>query len=200
MKRNAIAVSVWAGLALAGATLLWPSDARSADGTDVDANLATAPRQALTPAPPVEVLTREQLEEEVLRLRGRLDIPTAQREQHWLLDLLHKVGDRPVKWSVVWWALIGFVGQGLFFSRFVVQWIATEIKKTPTVPVAFWYLSLAGSAVTLSYAIAIGSIVFILAFCLNMLIYLRNLYYIHIHPRKQAKKEALGETDPPDDQ
>jgi lipid-A-disaccharide synthase-like uncharacterized protein len=195
MTKRTMAVGVLACvLGLAGQIAL---GVETPSGELGDANVAA--RDALEPAPPVEVLTREQLETEVLALRDRLDIPTAQREQHWLLDLVYNLGDRPVKWSVVWWALIGFVGQGLFFSRFVVQWIATEIKKTPTVPVAFWYLSLAGSAITLSYAISIGSIVFILAFCLNMLIYLRNLYYIHIHPRKQAKAETLGEKDMPED-
>jgi len=77
------------------------------------------------------------------------------------------------------WILIGLLGQFIFFMRFVVQWIATERAKRSVVPVAFWYLSLAGTVITLTYAIYRRDPVFIPAFSLNMLIYFRNLYFIH---------------------
>ena len=77
------------------------------------------------------------------------------------------------------WELVGFVGQVCFLSRFVVQWIATERKRQSTVPVAFWYLSLAGTIILLAYAIHLENPVFILGFSLNMIIYLRNLHFIH---------------------
>ena len=79
------------------------------------------------------------------------------------------------------WVAIGFVGQVIFGMRFVVQWIATERRKKSVVPLAFWYLSLAGSVVLLSYAIYKKDPVFIAGFSLNMIIYLRNLYFIHFH-------------------
>ena len=47
-------------------------------------------------------------------------------------------------WEKVWLA-IGFTGQLLFMGRFLVQWIVSERKKRSVIPVAFWYLSLAGS-------------------------------------------------------
>ena len=34
------------------------------------------------------------------------------------------------------WLVIGFLGQGLFFMRFFVQWLASEREKRSTVPVA----------------------------------------------------------------
>ena len=80
------------------------------------------------------------------------------------------------------WILIGLFGQFIFFMRFVVQWIATERAKRSVVPVAFWYLSLAGTVITLSYAIYRRDPVFIPAFSLNMLIYFRNLHFIHRRP------------------
>ncbi len=83
------------------------------------------------------------------------------------------------------WDAVGFVGQFVFFLRFVVQWIATERRKRTVVPIAFWYLSLAGSLITLVYAVAIKNAVFICAFSLNMMIYLRNLYFIfHRHQQR----------------
>ena len=83
------------------------------------------------------------------------------------------------------WMAVGFVGQVIFGMRFIVQWIATERKKKSVVPVAFWYLSLAGTIVLLSYSIYKLDPVFIAGFSLNMIIYLRNLYFIHL-PRKPA--------------
>ena len=35
------------------------------------------------------------------------------------------------------WLGIGFLGQGMFFMRFLVQWIASEIKKRSIIPMAF---------------------------------------------------------------
>lgn len=80
-------------------------------------------------------------------------------------------------WNV--WTVVGFVGQVIFGLRFVVQWIATEREKKSVVPVAFWYLSLVGTVVLLTYAIYRLDPVFIAGFSLNMIIYLRNLYFIH---------------------
>jgi len=79
------------------------------------------------------------------------------------------------------WLVLGFIGQGVFGTRFVVQWIATELKKRSVVPVAFWYLSLVGTVLLLAYSIHLKNPVFILGFSLNMVIYLRNLYFIHKH-------------------
>jgi lipid-A-disaccharide synthase-like uncharacterized protein len=81
------------------------------------------------------------------------------------------------------WVLVGFVGQFVFMMRFVVQWIASERKKQSVVPLAFWYLSLAGSLITIVYAIYRRDPVFTAAFCLNILIYIRNLYFIHGKPK-----------------
>ena len=56
-----------------------------------------------------------------------------------------------IDWSV--WKIIGWCGNAAFFSRFFVQWYATEKKKRVVVPTAFWWLSLAGSLLLLLYAI-----------------------------------------------
>ena len=40
------------------------------------------------------------------------------------------------------WLVIGFVGQGLFASRFIVQWISSERQKKSVIPVHFWYLNI----------------------------------------------------------
>ena len=42
------------------------------------------------------------------------------------------------------WLGIGVFGQGLFFSRWIIQWIASERKAVSQMPIAFWYMSLLG--------------------------------------------------------
>ena len=50
------------------------------------------------------------------------------------------------------WVLFGFAAQAVFTARFLVQWMASEKRGKSYVPVAFWYLSLAGAAMLFTYA------------------------------------------------
>lgn len=70
---------------------------------------------------------------------------------------------------------LGFVGQGLFGLRFVVQWIASEKSRTVVVPRAFWWLSLAGALLTGLYALAIHAWPILLSQIACSTIYARNL-------------------------
>ena len=51
------------------------------------------------------------------------------------------------------WKLIGWVGALMFGSRWVVQFIASRRAKKPVIPRLFWYMSIVGSVMTLSYFI-----------------------------------------------
>jgi lipid-A-disaccharide synthase-like uncharacterized protein len=73
------------------------------------------------------------------------------------------------------WQIIGFVGQGLFTARFLVQWLASEKKGDTVMPVAFWWLSLVGGFNLLAYAISKRDSVFIVGQSLGMIVYVRNL-------------------------
>ena len=73
------------------------------------------------------------------------------------------------------WLGIGFLGQAMFFMRFFVQWIASERSKRSVIPDAFWYFSLAGGIILLSYAIYRRDPVFILGQFTGLFIYIRNL-------------------------
>lgn len=77
------------------------------------------------------------------------------------------------------WVAIGFLGQGLFFGRWVIQWIASERKAESRVPVAFWYMSLVGGLITLAYAIYRRDPVFIAGQGVGAVVYIRNLMLIH---------------------
>ena len=76
------------------------------------------------------------------------------------------------------WLLIGFLGQGVFFMRWVVQWVASERSAASRVPTAFWYMSLIGGLITLAYAIYRRDPVFIAGQSMGALVYLRNLMLI----------------------
>lgn len=51
------------------------------------------------------------------------------------------------------WKLVGWVGALMFGSRWLVQFVATRRARRPVIPRAFWYMSIAGSLMTLSYFI-----------------------------------------------
>jgi lipid-A-disaccharide synthase-like uncharacterized protein len=76
------------------------------------------------------------------------------------------------------WVVVGLAGQALFFARFFVQWVASEREGRSVVPLAFWYLSIAGAVILLSYAIYRRDPVFILGQSCGFLIYARNLFLI----------------------
>ena len=80
------------------------------------------------------------------------------------------------------WAIIALIGELVFFGRFLLQWIVSELKKKSHIPNAFWFMSLFGSAIFLCYSIHIKNIIFILAFSLNLFIYLRNIHLIYRKP------------------
>ena len=49
------------------------------------------------------------------------------------------------------WKLIGYTGTLLFGGRWLVQFVASKRMGKPVIPRAFWYMSVVGSLMTLSY-------------------------------------------------
>ena len=49
------------------------------------------------------------------------------------------------------WKLIGLAGALMFGMRWLVQFLASRRHGRPVIPRLFWYMSLLGSAMTLSY-------------------------------------------------
>ena len=80
--------------------------------------------------------------------------------------------------------IIGFCGQGLFASRFIIQWIYSEKKGESHIPIIFWYLSIFGGIGLLIYAISRKDPVIILGQTFGIFIYLRNLILIYKKNRK----------------
>ncbi len=70
-------------------------------------------------------------------------------EIHWL--------DQPIQalfWTgihITGWKLIGYTGALMFGGRWLVQFIASKRHGKPVIPRLFWYMSILGSLMTLSY-------------------------------------------------
>ncbi|MBW2502753.1 MAG: lipid-A-disaccharide synthase N-terminal domain-containing protein [Deltaproteobacteria bacterium] len=77
------------------------------------------------------------------------------------------------------WISIGLLGQFLFSMRFIIQWIASEKKRQSVIPEMFWFFSISGGLVLLSYAIWRKDPVFILGQAFGVFIYARNIYFIY---------------------
>lgn len=84
------------------------------------------------------------------------------------------------------WLSVGFLGQALFSSRFLVQWIASERRKESVIPLSFWFLSLGGGLALLLYAVHRLDPVFIVGQGAGLFIYLRNLLLIRRKRRRLA--------------
>jgi lipid-A-disaccharide synthase-like uncharacterized protein len=86
------------------------------------------------------------------------------------------------------WVGIGFVGQSLFFSRWLLQWVVSERKAESQIPVSFWYMSLIGSVIVLAYAVHKMDPVFIVGQGVGTLVYVRNIMLVH----RVKKRVASG--------
>ncbi len=100
-----------------------------------------------------------------------------------------------IDWSV--WKVVGWLGNVVFFSRFFVQWYATEKLKRVVVPTAFWWLSLSGSLLLLIYSLRQRDSVFIFAYAFTWIPYIRNLMIHRRHEEAHLDCPDCGASCPP---
>ena len=100
-----------------------------------------------------------------------------------------------VEWH--FWKVVGWVGNVVFFSRFFVQWWATEKEKQVIVPNSFWWLSLIGSLLLLAYGVHRRDSVFIFAYAFTWIPYIRNLIIHQRHKTAHLDCPACGKICPP---
>ena len=114
----------------------------------------------------------------------------------WLTNLLWHDGKLlGIDWSV--WKVVGWLGNFVFFTRFFVQWYATEKRKRVVVPAAFWWLSLAGSLLLLAYSLHKRDSVFIFAYLFTWIPYTRNLIIHFRHQRAHLDCSGCGRSCAP---
>ena len=100
-----------------------------------------------------------------------------------------------IEWHA--WKVIGWAGNALFTSRFLVQWWATEKHRRVVVPSAFWWLSMAGSGCLLAYGLHRRDSVFIFAYLFTWIPYVRNLVIGTRDQRAQQPCTACARVCPP---
>ncbi len=115
--------------------------------------------------PDAETLTPAQLADRLYR--GAADHTWLQR----LFNISSPIG--------FLWVTIGLLGQVLFTGRMLVQWFATEKNRQSVVPPIFWWMSLIGSLMLLTYFLWRRDIVGVLGQSFGLIVYIRNLYFIH---------------------
>lgn len=94
-------------------------------------------------------------------------------------QILQLLGLKNLNFNEFLWVTFGTLGQLIFFSRWIIQWLSSEKSKSSVIPVAFWWCSLIGGIVTLIYAHHIGSFPFMLAQVIGIVVYFRNLLLIY---------------------
>lgn len=92
------------------------------------------------------------------------------------------------------WIAFGLLGQGLFTSRFLVQWLSSERQKRSVIPNSFWYFSIGGSLILLTYAVHRADPVFGIGQAAGLLIYARNLQLIRNAGQKEEADSAGQQT------
>ena len=95
----------------------------------------------------------------------------------------------------LYWTAFGLVGNVLFSSRFLVQWLLSERHRKVVVPPIFWHLSLWGSVISLVYALHIDKLPVILGYLFLPLLYGRNLALLRRERRaRHGAEPPAGET------
>ena len=83
-------------------------------------------------------------------------------------------GDNISTWLIV----LGIIGQLIYTSRFIYQWIYAEKHQESDLPLKFWVISLMGSSLIFTYGIFRNDPVLIAAHFFGGIVYVRNLFII----------------------
>lgn len=132
---------------------------------------------------------------EVTYLDGETERMTPER---YAILLLQKEDSRSLTYKLlnistpfgIAWVTLGLLGQVLFTGRMIVQWLVSEKQKQSVVPPAFWWMSLIGASMLITYFIWRKDIVGFLGQGTGWLIYTRNLWLIYKSKPKPEEVEA----------
>ena len=91
-----------------------------------------------------------------------------------------------------YWLAFGFLAQGVWSSRFVVQWIASERAGASIMPASFFRISIVGAIGLFTYAVYRVDWVMMAAYLLNPIPFVRNLMLLK-KQRLAAEAEAQEE-------
>ncbi len=92
--------------------------------------------------------------------------------------------DSRVGWA---WLALGLCGNACFFTRFLVQWLYSEMHRESRIPVIFWWQSIAGTLILLVYFLHRKDPVGILGYVVNIVPYTRNVVLVYRKRRREAE-------------
>jgi lipid-A-disaccharide synthase-like uncharacterized protein len=90
-------------------------------------------------------------------------------------------------WPGLVWVGIGFLGQGVFASRFLVQWLVSEKRREAVIPESFWWMSLIGGVALFAYFAWRQDPVGVLGQSSGLVVYSRNLRLIYKQRRRERR-------------
>ncbi|NKZ37765.1 lipid A biosynthesis acyltransferase [Oleiagrimonas citrea] len=114
------------------------------------------------------------------------------------MDYLHQhlqqILEALQSFEVTPWKAIGFLGMAMFTSRWFVQMYYTRKYKRVVMPLAFWWLSVCGSALLLAYFIfGKNDSVGILSNTFPVVV---SVYNLIVHSRDLRSRKAAKAADP----
>ncbi len=95
---------------------------------------------------------------------------------------IHRWLDVAEPWEM-WWLLLGLLAQAVFFGRWIIQWVASEMRRESVMPVLFWWCSLLGASMLLVYFVGRREPIGVLGQAFGWTVYSRNLYLIKVRHR-----------------
>ena len=98
-------------------------------------------------------------------------------------------GDSPFEVGLL---VFGFAAQGLFLTRWTIQWAASERRGASHVPEPFWWCSLGGASLLAVYYAVRGEPVGLLGQCFGWIVYGRNLVLLRRAARPGRSGPASG--------
>ena len=101
------------------------------------------------------------------------------------IDLLKQFGEG----NSAGWLLFGLCGNVCFFTRFLIQWLHSEKHGESRIPVIFWWQSIAGTLILLTYFTHRRDPIGMLGYIVNIVPYTRNLMLVY---RKRRMEELAG--------
>ena len=77
--------------------------------------------------------------------------------------------------DIYWIYALGFLSQGLFAARLIIQWLISEKEGKVVSPVIYWQISLVATYLFIVYGILQNDFVIVLGMALSYIISIRNL-------------------------
>lgn len=126
-------------------------------------------------------------------LTPRQFVEIIEREKRWQQDagFIFVIFNITTWWGLLW-VCVGLLGQLLFTFRMVLQWLASEKQHKSVVPVGFWWGSLIGGLMLLTYFVWRKDAIGILGQSTGAFIYARNLWLIYGSQRRLPSQQPAA--------